>query len=49
MVEHRLRHGDYSSSFAHADTLVRHRQDVQPQVFRQFTVAGTVDPQRSLR
>ena len=48
LVERRLRRGDYASAFAHADTLVRRRQDIQPQVFRLFTVAGTEDPQRSL-
>lgn len=48
LVERRLRRGDYASSFAHADTLVRRREDIQPQVFRLFTVAGTEDPQRSL-
>lgn len=48
LVERRLRRGDYTSAFAHADTLVRRRQDIQPQVFRLFTVAGTEDPQRSL-
>lgn len=48
LVEHRLRRGDYASAFAHADTLVRRRQDIQPQVFRLFTVAGTEDPERSL-
>ncbi|MDI1325525.1 MAG: hypothetical protein PSV23_01875 [Brevundimonas sp.] len=48
LVERRLRRGDYASSFAHADTLVRRRQDIQPQVFRLFTAAGTADPQRSL-
>lgn len=48
LVEHRLRRGDYASSFAHADTLVRRREDIQPQVFRLFTVAGAADPQRSL-
>lgn len=48
LVERRLRRGDYASAFAHADTLVRRRQDIQPQVFRLFTVAGTDDPQRSL-
>lgn len=48
LVEHRLRQGDYASAFAHADTLVRRRQDIQPEVFRLFTVAGTQDPQRSL-
>lgn len=48
LVERRLRRGDYASSFAHADTLVRRREDIQPQVFRLFTVAGAQDPQRSL-
>ncbi len=48
LVERRLRRGDYASAFAHADTLVRRRQDIQPQVFRLFTLAGTADPQRSL-
>ena len=48
LVERRLRRGDYVSAFAHADTLVRRREDIQPQVFRLFTVAGTADPQRSL-
>lgn len=48
LVERRLRRGDYASSFAHADTLVRRREDIQPQVFRLFTAAGTADPQRSL-
>ncbi len=48
LVERRLRRGDYASAFAHADTLVRRRRDIQPQVFRLFTVAGTEDPQRAL-
>jgi hypothetical protein len=48
LVERRLRRGDYASAFAHADTLVRRREDIQPQVFRLFTVAGTQDPQRAL-
>ena len=30
LVERRLRSGDYVSAFAHADTLVRRRQDLQP-------------------
>jgi hypothetical protein len=47
LVERRLRRGDYASAFAHADTLVRRREDIQPQVFRLFTVAGAEDPQRS--
>ena len=48
LVERRLRGGDYVSAFAHADTLVRRRQDIQPEVFQLFTVAGVQDPQRSL-
>jgi hypothetical protein len=48
LVEHRLRRGDYSSAFAHADTLVRRREDVRPQVFRLFTVAASQDAQRAL-
>ena len=48
LVEHRLRRGDYSSSFAHADTLVRRREDIRPQVFRLFTAAATLDRDRAL-
>lgn len=48
LVGHRLRQGDYASAFAHADTLVRRRPDVQPEVFRLFTAAGIQDPQRAM-
>ena len=48
LVEYRLRRGDYGSAFAHADTLVRRRQDIQPQVFRLFTLSATTDPQRAM-
>lgn len=48
LVEHRLRRGDYSSSFAHADTLVRRRDELRPQVFRLFTLAAREDSSRSL-
>lgn len=48
LVEQRLRRGDYSSAFAHADTLVRRREDIRPQVFRLFTVAAREDGQRAL-
>lgn len=48
LVEHRLRRGDYASSFAHADTLVRRREDIRPQVFNLFTAAATHDRQRAL-
>lgn len=47
LIEHRLRRGDYSSSFAHADTLVRRRVDLYPTVFPLFTQAAIQDP-RSL-
>jgi len=47
LVERRLRRGDYRSSFAHADTLARRREDSLPQVFRLYRVAATEDP-RSL-
>jgi hypothetical protein len=46
LIERRLRRGDYTSSFAHADTLLRRRLDVQPQIFRLFTVAGIEDAGR---
>lgn len=48
LVQYRLRAGDYASSFAHADTLVRRRQDIQPEVFRLFTAAGIRAPQQTL-
>ncbi len=48
LVERRLRRGDYASAFAHADTLVRRRQETQGPVFRLFSAAGTQDPERSL-
>lgn len=48
LVEHRLGRGDYASSFAHADTLVRRREDIRPSVFRLFTLAAERDGQRSL-
>jgi len=48
LVERRLRRGDYGSSFAHADTLVRRREDIQLQVFHLFTTAAAADPQRAL-
>lgn len=44
LVEYRLRQGDYGSSFAHADTLVRRREDMYPRVFRLFTAAAMQDP-----
>lgn len=48
LVDHRLRLGDYASSFAHADTLVRRREDIRPQVFRVFTLAAINDRARVL-
>lgn len=48
LVEQRLRQGDYSSAFAHADTLARRREDIQPQIFDLFTTAAAADPQRVL-
>lgn len=48
LVEHRLRRGDYGSALAHADTLVRRREDIKPQVFRLFATAASMDPQRAL-
>lgn len=48
LVEHRLRRGNYSSSFAHADTLARRRGDLHPQLFNLFTTAALADP-RALR
>lgn len=48
LVEHRLKQGDYASAFAHADTLVRRREDIRPRVFELFTTAATVDTQRAL-
>ncbi|MFN3930126.1 MAG: hypothetical protein ACK4JY_00130 [Brevundimonas sp.] len=44
LVEQRLRVGNYGSSFAHADTLVRRRSDVRPQIFNLFTTAAANDP-----
>ena len=44
LVEHRLRVGNYTSSFAHADTLARRRSDLHPQLFDLFTTAAIADP-----
>lgn len=43
LMEHRLRVGDYGSSFAHADTLARRRPDLHPQLFNLFTTAALSD------
>lgn len=48
LVEYRLRRGDYASAFAHADTLVRRREDIRPTVFRLFTTAAIQDAARAL-
>lgn len=47
LMNHRLAVGDYGSAFAHADTLARRRIDLQPDLFRLFSTAATLDP-RSL-
>lgn len=46
LVGRRLRRGDYNSSFAHADTLIRRRQEHRPGIFRLFTTAVREDPKR---
>lgn len=44
LVESRLRQGNYASAFAHADTLIRRRADLRPQVFDLFSTAAEMDP-----
>lgn len=44
LVQERLKRGDYGSAFAHADTLVRRRIEIAPQVFALYTTAATSDP-----
>lgn len=44
LVESRLRQGNYASAFAHADTLIRRRADLRPQVFNLFSTAAELDP-----
>lgn len=48
LVEYRLRRGDYASAFAHADTLVRRRENLYPQIFNLFTTAASQDSPRAL-
>ena len=48
LVQHRLKAGDYASAFAHADTLVRRRDDLRPRIFELFTTAATLDSARAL-
>lgn len=43
LVERRLATGGYPSAFAHADTLVRRRVDLQPTVFKLFQTAVALD------
>lgn len=43
LIESRLRQGNYASAFAHADTLVRRRADLRPQVFNLFSTAAESD------
>lgn len=47
LTHERLLQGDYVSAFAHADTLVRRREDIRPVIFNLFTTAATSEP-RSL-
>lgn len=44
LIDNRLRRGDYGSAFAHADTLVRRRAEIRPQVFDLFGTAMEADP-----
>ena len=44
LIEHRLRQGDLVSALAHADTLARRREEVQPAVFKLFSAAVRADP-----
>lgn len=44
LIEYSLRRGNFGAAFAHADTLVRRRDDLHPQVFDLFTAAVLADP-----
>ena len=44
LIDRSLKQGDYVTAFAHADTLVRRREDIRPQVFSLFTEAASSDP-----
>lgn len=44
LVQQRLTRGDYVSSFAHADTLLRRRIELSPDIFNLFTTAALTDP-----
>ncbi|WP_420472439.1 hypothetical protein [Brevundimonas sp. FT23042] len=48
LIERRLRQGSYTSAFAHADTLLRRREDLWPQIFKLFETAATSDAQRAI-
>lgn len=43
LMDERLRRADYGSAFAHADTLARRREDIQPQIFSLFATAARLD------
>jgi hypothetical protein len=43
LLDHRLRQGDYSSAFAHADTLVRRQTDTQALTYNLFATAALQD------
>ena len=43
LVQNRLRKGNYASAFAHADTLIRRRPSVYPEVFNLYSAAITAD------
>jgi tetratricopeptide (TPR) repeat protein len=43
LVQTRLQQGQYISAFAHADTLIRRRPQLYPQVFALFSTAASTD------
>lgn len=47
LLKRRLQSGNYGSSFAHADTLIRRRAEHRPGIFRLFTAAAREDPTRA--
>jgi hypothetical protein len=44
LVDRRLKEGQYESAFAHAETLIRRRDDLHPAVFELFRTAALSDP-----
>ncbi len=44
LTEYGLKRGNFALAFAHADTLVRRRDDIQPQVFKLFVDAIIAEP-----